>query len=238
MTGIPGEGWKVFADGDDSENVPLWRALAQFTSDDLDEGLKANAAVINTAKPPFARYYNVAFVVSMAFGFLFVVSLIGLLFSATAKPANLFSSLTLATLERVERLEPVAGDILYSREGGILGLACRVPPGIRLCLGQRLMLIRAGAETRPDFLEMVLNSPFITSIAKACTTGGAAPRVNMSTVRAYPIPLPPLAEQHRIVTKVDELIALCDQLEASLTTGEQTRSRLLESVLHIALEPV
>ena len=79
MTGIPGEGWKVFADGDDSENVPLWRALAQFTSDDLDEGLKANAAVLNQAKPPFARYYNLAFVVSMGFGFLFVIFLIGLL---------------------------------------------------------------------------------------------------------------------------------------------------------------
>ncbi|PTR07604.1 MULTISPECIES: restriction endonuclease subunit S [unclassified Novosphingobium] len=140
-------------------------------------------------------------------------------------------------VERVERLEPVAGDILYSREGGILGIACRVPPGIRLCLGQRLMLIRAGAETRTDFLELVLNSPFITSIAKACTTGGAAPRVNMSTVRAYPIPLPPLAEQHRIVAKVDELMALCDELETSLLTGEQTRSRLLGAVLHHALEP-
>jgi type I restriction enzyme S subunit len=111
-------------------------------------------------------------------------------------------------LERIERLEPRADDILYSREGGILGIACRVPNSIRLCLGQRLMLIRAGTETSADFLEIVLNSPFITNIAKALTTGGAAPRVNMSTVRAYPIPLPPLAEQHRIVAKVDALMAL------------------------------
>jgi type I restriction enzyme S subunit len=50
-------------------------------------------------------------------------------------------------------------------------------------------------------------------------------------------PLPPLAEQHRIVAKVDELMALCDQLEARLTGGEQNRSRLLEAVLHNALEP-
>lgn len=98
MTGIPGEGWKVFADGDDSENVPLWRALAQFTSDDLDEGLKANAVVIRQAKLPFARYYNMAFVVSMAFGFLFVIFLMGLLLSANTRSANLFSVLTLATL--------------------------------------------------------------------------------------------------------------------------------------------
>ncbi|MDM7956002.1 restriction endonuclease subunit S [Blastomonas sp.] len=139
-------------------------------------------------------------------------------------------------VERIERLEPLVDDILYSREGGILGIACLIPPGIRLCLGQRLMLIRAGAETRPDFLELVLNSPFITSIAKACTTGGAAPRVNMSTVRAYPIPLPPLAEQHRIVVKVYELMAVCDELEAGITTGEHTRSRLLEAILRQSLK--
>jgi type I restriction enzyme, S subunit len=143
-----------------------------------------------------------------------------------------------AYLERIERLEPKEDDILYSREGGILGIACRVPKGIRLCLGQRLMLIRAGAETRPDFLEIVLNSPFITDIAKERTIGGAAPRVNMSTVRAYPIPLPPLAEQHRIVAKVDELMALCDRLEASLTATAVTRRRLLDALLAEALAPV
>jgi type I restriction enzyme S subunit len=52
------------------------------------------------------------------------------------------------------------------------------------------------------------------------------------------IPIPPNAEQHRIVAKVDELMTLCDQLEASLTEGEQTRSKLLEAVLHEALEPI
>jgi hypothetical protein len=98
MTGIPGEGWKVFADGDDSEDVPLWKALAQFTSDDLDEGLKANAAVINQAKPPFARYYNLAFVVSMGFGFLFVIFLIALLISVPSRSTDRFSILALATL--------------------------------------------------------------------------------------------------------------------------------------------
>ena len=98
MTGIPGEGWKVFAEGDDSDNVPLWQALAQFTSDDLDEGLKANAAVLNQVKPPFVRYYNLAFVVSMGFGFLFVISLIGLLISVPTRSTDVFSFLSLATL--------------------------------------------------------------------------------------------------------------------------------------------
>lgn len=82
MTGSPGEGWKTFADGDEADDVPLWQVLAQFRSDDLDEGLSANAAIINQARPPFARYYNIAFVVSFAFGFLSILFLIGLLISA------------------------------------------------------------------------------------------------------------------------------------------------------------
>jgi type I restriction enzyme S subunit len=115
--------------------------------------------------------------------------------------------------ERIHRLEPKEDDILYSREGGILGIACHIPKGARLCLGQRMMLIRTHHGVLSKFIEMTLNSPLITSIARNLTTGGAAPRVNVSVVKAYPIPLPPLAEQHRIVAKVGQLMALCDQLK-------------------------
>ncbi|MBV8705836.1 MAG: restriction endonuclease subunit S, partial [Acidobacteriaceae bacterium] len=50
-----------------------------------------------------------------------------------------------------------------------------------------------------------------------------------------PVPLPPLAEQHRIVAKVDELMKLCDALEAQLTAVTNTRRTLLEATLHEAL---
>jgi type I restriction enzyme S subunit len=63
------------------------------------------------------------------------------------------------------------------------------------------------------------------------------PKINQGMLVNLPIPLPPISEQHRIVAKVDELMALCDQLEDSLVEGEQTRSKLLEAVLHEALEP-
>ncbi|EKU74103.1 hypothetical protein [Sphingobium yanoikuyae] len=98
MTGRPGEGWKIFADGDEADNVPLWKVLAQFRSDDLDEGLSLNAAIINHAKPSPVRYYNLAFVISFAFGFLSVLLLIGLLVSGHSTATDLFFYFTLAAL--------------------------------------------------------------------------------------------------------------------------------------------
>ncbi|UWU20939.1 restriction endonuclease subunit S [Rhizobium sp. CB3060] len=137
-------------------------------------------------------------------------------------------------VERVERLEPAPGDILYIREGGILGVGCRIPGGVRLCLGQRSMLIRCNPTVAPEYVEIALNSPFVVSIAKHFTTGGAAPRVNMSTVRGYPIPTPPLAEQQRIVAKVDELMALCDKLKARLFDAAATQKQLAAAIVERA----
>jgi len=61
--------------------------------------------------------------------------------------------------------------------------------------------------------------------------------LSVGKIRQIEVPLPPLAEQHRIVAKVDELMALCDQLEAQLTTTEADSRRLLEAVLREALAP-
>jgi type I restriction enzyme S subunit len=47
-----------------------------------------------------------------------------------------------------------------------------------------------------------------------------------------------VAEQRRIVAKVDELLALCDHLGAQLTTTQTETRRLLEAVLHQALTPI
>ena len=61
---------------------------------------------------------------------------------------------------------------------------------------------------------------------------GTAQSLTLSELLELPFPLPPLAEQHRIVAKVDELMALCDQLEAAKTEREQSRDRLVAASLH------
>jgi len=51
------------------------------------------------------------------------------------------------------------------------------------------------------------------------------------------IPLPPLAEQYRIVAEVNELMAICDRLESQLTAAQDEGRRLREAVLHKAVAP-
>lgn len=67
--------------------------------------------------------------------------------------------------------------------------------------------------------------------------GAGKPGLNLDNIRSLSVPFPPLAEQHRIVAKVDAAMTLCDRLEASLSATAATRRRLLDALLAEALAP-
>ena len=69
------------------------------------------------------------------------------------------------------------------------------------------------------------------------TKGVALQDVNIGDFRRMPLLVPPLAEQHRIVAKVDELIALCNRLEAQFTTTQTQSRHLLEALLQATISP-
>lgn len=90
----------------------------------------------------------------------------------------------------------------------------------------------------PEFIRLAGESDLVReSIEGFCATTVGNWGISASNLKEVPFPLPPLAEQHRIVAKVDALMALCDRLEAALTTTDTTRARLLEALLHEALDP-
>lgn len=66
---------------------------------------------------------------------------------------------------------------------------------------------------------------------KPYVTGTAQPKMNQSKMNGIPVGLPPVAEQHRIVTKVDELMALCDRLEAKQSDSESAHAQLVQALL-------
>ena len=134
--------------------------------------------------------------------------------------------------ERILRLEPQAGDVLYSREGGILGIACQIPTGVNLCLGQRMMLIRGNQNwLSGEYLTMLLNSEVVLSQVKELITGTASPHLNVSDVRSFKIPLPPLPEQQEIIRRVQTLFKTADQIEQRYQKAKSYIDQLTQSIL-------
>jgi type I restriction enzyme S subunit len=74
---------------------------------------------------------------------------------------------------------------------------------------------------------------FVNAISlEAYITGTAQPKMNQAKMNSIPVAVPPLPEQHRIVAKVDELMALCDELEARQEEARTTQAALTRSALH------
>lgn len=135
------------------------------------------------------------------------------------------------------RCEPEPGDILITREAP-MGEVAVIPGGMKICLGQRMMLARLVPKTiDPQFMLYSLRDPLLMNRVQDKPVGATVQHLRVGGVETLLIPVPPLAEQHRIVAKVDELMALCDQLEAQLTATQSDSRRLLEAVLHEALAP-
>ena len=112
--------------------------------------------------------------------------------------------------------------------------------GVRTFASYLIRLRPSLLSSNPHFLNMAMNSPEFreTQIVPLIKKQTGQANVNGTALKNMLIPLPPLAEQHRIVAKVDALMALCDQLEASLAATATTRRRLLDALLAEALAPV
>jgi len=73
--------------------------------------------------------------------------------------------------------------------------------------------------------------------ARASGTSSSMVKINQNTVVACSIPLPPLAEQHRIVARVEELMALCDRLESRLAAAREAQTALAAAAVHHIAQP-
>ena len=113
---------------------------------------------------------------------------------------------------RIARLTPQKDDIVYTREGSICRAAI-LPGGPKVCLGQRVMLIRSANGVFPQFIRRLLMSPMVIRKLTEQQKGIGAKHVNVSDVCNLILPLPPLAEQERIVAKLEEILPLCERLK-------------------------
>jgi type I restriction enzyme S subunit len=125
---------------------------------------------------------------------------------------------------RIQRLEPKEGDILYTREGERFGLAALVPPEIKLCLGQRMMMFRTNRRVLPAYLMWSLNGKFAYNFLKQDVTGATSPHLNIFDIRNVPVFLPPIDEQQALVTEIDAFFEKKSQLvEKTIATIDRLK---------------
>jgi type I restriction enzyme, S subunit len=101
-----------------------------------------------------------------------------------------------------------------------------------------MMKIRVTEESIPEYIHIALLAPTTRAyfLQNATGTSGSMPKINQAVVKNTPIPLPSLAEQKRIVAKVDELMTLCDQLESNITTTNSKNTQLMDALVYTLLQ--
>ena len=128
-----------------------------------------------------------------------------------------------------------ADSVLMVCIGGTLGKVNRTTRPV--CFNQQINSLTPFLGGLSEYLELALKSSGFQALAWSRAGVGTLPIISKGKWEVLPVPVPPLSEQTRIVSKVRDLMAVCDQLEASLSAGAEHRSKLLEALLHRALGP-
>lgn len=130
---------------------------------------------------------------------------------------------------------PEAGDVMFTREAPA-GEACVVPPDMRLCLGQRTVLMKVDPRRYdPRFLvHMIYSGPAREQI-QIQTQGSTVGHFNMDDIAAMPVLAPPLEEQRNIVRRIDDetgtLNATLDRTHEEMALIREYRERLIVDVV-------
>lgn len=125
---------------------------------------------------------------------------------------------------------PRLGDLLFTTEAP-MGNVALVNISEQFALAQRVICFQLHEISIGPFLKLAMMSPTFQRQLLEVATGMTATGVKSSRLKEMPVPLPPLAEQHRIVAKVDELMTLCDRMEAQQADSESAHAQLVQVLL-------
>jgi type I restriction enzyme S subunit len=123
-------------------------------------------------------------------------------------------------------------NILMAMTGGTVGKSYFVRSLPEpMVVNQRVATIKVSAKANPSYIDVVVRSEMTQEVINK-NKNSTNDNISMGDIKGLFIPLPPLTEQSRIVTKVDQLMALVDALETQLATAHTKVSALLDAVVH------
>jgi type I restriction enzyme S subunit len=133
----------------------------------------------------------------------------------------------------LQRSKVIAGDVLINIVGPPLGQVSVVPPSLpEANINQAIARVRPIPPLSSNFLAYALMTESLMSwaIRRAKTTAGQS-NLTLELCRALPLPLPPLAEQHRIVAEVDRRLSIVREAEAEIESNLKRAQALRQAAL-------
>jgi type I restriction enzyme S subunit len=128
------------------------------------------------------------------------------------------------------------GECLISLVGTI-GLSAYVPDTLKgINVHRNIGVIAPSQDVSGKYLDICLKSAIVQSQIREFTTGANQPLFNIRTLKRVLIPLPPLAEQHRIVAEVERRLSVVQELEQTIEANLKRAGRLRQAVLKMAFE--
>ncbi|PKO94477.1 MAG: hypothetical protein CVU16_02555 [Betaproteobacteria bacterium HGW-Betaproteobacteria-10] len=128
---------------------------------------------------------------------------------------------------------PQQGDLLYTLVGSY-GIPVSVNTSRQFCIQRHMAILRPHDRSPMKYLKIAMSSDFVFRQATAVATGTAQLTVPLAGLRNIAIPLPPHADQHRIVTEVDRLLSIAREAEAEVDANLKRAQALRQAYLSSA----
>ncbi|WP_417420720.1 restriction endonuclease subunit S [Halomonas sp.] len=130
-----------------------------------------------------------------------------------------------------QRALPTEGDVLFTREAPA-GESCMVPTGLKVCMGQRMVLLRPNTENiYPYFFSLFLISEAAQQAIYELSIGTTVSRINIEDIKRIPCLVPPLEEQVEIYNSVQAVQSLITVKEQMLESTKSSKKALMQDLL-------
>jgi type I restriction enzyme S subunit len=138
-----------------------------------------------------------------------------------------------ATHRKMEGTHVLPYDILLNITGGSIGRCALVPSNFEQAnVNQHVTIIRTVSLINKQYIHNMILSPYFQDYIMATQTGGNREGLAKKNMELMLIPLPSLAEQNRIVRKIDSLLQMVNILEQEVDSSKVEAQRLLQAILN------